>query len=421
MKVFLFNDSTSQNNWGCRATTLGLLKLIEEDDHEIIGSMQLEKISTIQINNTTSILKGLLKKNRLIYTFFRTLAWNIKRIGGYRMGFISSFKDFDKYSNLILSNKEWKKEFVQMKKADLILVNGEGSIYGDEQKGFFTLFVCWFVKTKLNKTCALVNHTLNLSNNNMEEIAKIVYPMLDDVSFRERISEKNHKSICRNDIDLFVPDAAFVHKVSPTNVLNTFMVNNKKKLSGLNIIEDNYVCILGSSVLGRPDDGNLFPKDQFLFLVESLLSKKYKVVMVASDTTDELPFKQISLSKNLPFFDASTDLESGIALLTNADCLIGGRWHPSILGSLGGTPSIMMSANTAKTKAFLNMFDLPDEVFDPFTLDSSIERIFALLYKYKKSPELRFKIKNKALQYSDLAKNNIRSLKSNSINECFNK
>tara|TARA_B100000242_G_C43051228_1_gene491144 strand:+ start:2036 stop:3301 length:1266 start_codon:yes stop_codon:yes gene_type:complete len=417
MKVFLFNDSTSQNNWGCRATTLGLIKLIEEGGHEIVGSMQLEKISTIKTNNVTSVLKKILKKNKYLFKLIRSLAWNVKKMGGYRLGFISSFKDFDGFSKMILSQRIWKQELPQMQVADLILVNGEGSIYGNEQKGFFTLFVCWFAKIKLNKRCALVNHTLDLSNPNMESIAKIVYPMLDDISFREKISEDKYKKICNIDKNLFVPDAAFVHKVNTHESLRTFQNNNKEKLLGLNIIEDNYICILGSSILGRPEKSNLFPIDQFLFLVEKLLQQKYKVIMVASDTTDESPFKKIAILKNLPFFGASTDLKSGIAILTNAICLIGGRWHPSILASLGGTPSIMMSANTSKTKAFLNMFDLPDKIYDPFSLDQSSDSIISLLLNYQQISDLRSKIKNKAIRYSELAKYNIRSLNSDLNNE----
>ena len=44
MKIFLFNDSRSQNNWGCRATTEALISLIEESENELIGTLEVEEI-----------------------------------------------------------------------------------------------------------------------------------------------------------------------------------------------------------------------------------------------------------------------------------------------------------------------------------------------------------------------------------------
>ena len=95
-------------------------------------------------------------------------------------------------------------------------------------------------------------------------------------------------------------------------------------------------------------------------------------------------------------------------MLANSRCIIGGR-HPSILGSLGGTPSIMMSANTSKTTALLQMFDLPERTFDPFTLSLSLDEIIFLLQDFiSQGSNIRDSIKRKSLHFSEEVKKNIR-------------
>jgi polysaccharide pyruvyl transferase WcaK-like protein len=46
---------------------------------------------------------------------------------------------------------------------------------------------------------------------------------------------------------------------------------------------------------------------------------------------------------------AQIPLASGLLLLAHAACFISGRYHPSIMASLGGTPCIWMTSNSHKT------------------------------------------------------------------------
>ncbi|MDG0980901.1 MAG: polysaccharide pyruvyl transferase family protein [Halieaceae bacterium] len=411
MKIFLFNDTRSQNNWGCRATTDALIELTQGCQAEIVGSLLLEEISTIKTNYLMTVVKKHLKSFKKTYFLLRTLAWKAKKMGGSKFGYLSSISDFESFSDRIFSGEIWSKHLPALLECDLVLVNGEGSIYGEEQKGFHTLFICWFAKVKLKKKCALVNHTCDFSYPPMRQLGEEIYPILDDVIFREPICHEEYRAFLKNDKNSFFPDAAFifdpVHREELSNIPESMVDWSKYPFDPA---QDDYVCILGSSILGRPENGELFPIKQYSALTAKLISKGFYPIFIASDTTDEAPFRQLAAQWNVPFFDASTPRHHGMALLCNASCLIGGRWHPSILGSKGGTPSIMTTANTTKTLGFLKMFSLSEMIFDPFELDRCSDQIIEILQVYISQGEtLRSAIRQRAKTYALLAEQNVRA------------
>ena len=258
MKIFLFNDSRSQNNWGCRATTEALISLIEESENELIGTLEVEEISSIKLNRFSKKIKNFIKKFNYFYTFSRKIFWLTKKLRGPNASYLESMQDFERFSKRIFLNEVWQEYLPDLKTCDLVLVNGEGSIYSSEQKGFMTLFICWFAKNKLNKKCILVNHTADLSNKKMMKLAEEIYPILDDVSYRDPISDKKYNYLVKNE-DTFVPDAAFIHKYVARNFFKSEDIDYQK--FNVDLVQDDYICLLGSSILGRPENGGFSLKN----------------------------------------------------------------------------------------------------------------------------------------------------------------
>lgn len=417
MKIFLFNDSRSQNNWGCRATTNALLGMLNRHEHEVVGLFALERLTSLKQSPLNVITKHLLRSTPLLYKSVRSTAWAVKKRLGASSEFVTDIAGFEKLADLILHGKIWQKDLPRMLESDVFLVNGEGSIYGKEVKGYLTLFACWFAKTRLNKICALVNHTADYTDDRMRALGKTVLPLLDDVTFREPISYRKYAVFAPQVSEGFVPDAAFIHKPLTRAELCRLTVMDGSldfwPYSSKNFQPtEPYVCILGSSALGRPEHGNRFPLGDFSKLISEVKRTISQVVLVASDTTDEAPFCTLAKEHNLAFFPAMVPTIIGSSILANAECLIGGRWHPSILGARGGTPSIMMTANTTKTTALLEMLGLETETFDASNPAKQLVRIVDRLRNYLQAGQtLRKSIEEKAIEFASLANENIRVCK----------
>ena len=130
------------------------------------------------------------------------------------------------------------------------------------------------------------------------KLAEEIYPILDDVSYRDHISDKKYNYLVKNE-DTFVPDAAFIHKYVARNFFKSEDIDYQK--FNVDLVQDDYICLLGSSILGRPENGGFFPLQEYRALTNRLIEEKYKIVIVSSDTTDDKPLCEIADDLNYLF------------------------------------------------------------------------------------------------------------------------
>lgn len=426
-KVYLVNDTSKASNWGCRATTDAFKKMIIECGGDITHTLYLSSMQKINEyipnkklrlieNYSSSVLKRIPKGRTTIQHLNRRLIesnWN--KISGKRDTIPECLDEFETFAEQVMQGEILQAESLALKECDLVIINGEGSIYDRQRKGRMMLFIAYLAKKHFQKPCILVNHTADIHDPIMAKMVSHVYPTLDDVVFREPLSAKACANFVHKDNSLLAADAAFTYR--PTSDPAWSSIGARKNY--FSIFPDSaagfdpqnsYICVGGSSIYLRPDRPQYDPIPGFIELCQRLQNIA-SVVLTAPCDTDEKIFRPIAKELNLPLIALSTPTQQAVDILGNASAYISGRWHPSILALTGGTPIVTLTANTYKTKALIEQIGLDAPTFDALKLHEEIDSIVELTNSYIEQGEvLRQKLRGQAEKLSELAWKNVRYL-----------
>jgi len=237
------------------------------------------------------------------------------------------------------------------------------------------LFIAYLAKRYFHKSCILVNHTVDIHDPVMRDIVARVYPLLDDVVFREPLSAAACAGYCD---PLAAADAAFIYKPAPSAAWETTTARSDY----FSVWPDSakhfdprepYVCVGGSSIYLRNDRLAYDPRPGFTALCKLLDKQIAHVVLLAADYTDQEIFRPIAKDLNLPLLGLATPVQQVIDVLGHAQLYVGGRWHSSVLALTGGTPIITLTANTYKTQDILQQIGLKTYALDALQLHTVIE------------------------------------------------
>ncbi len=424
MKVFFVNDTSDDSNWGCRATTSALCRLISEAGGTITHRLYLKRMS-----RSETVIGGIALKTPTSVDFWHIVpairkvppglrrpierAWDnlIERIDVVP----SSLSDFERCARDVLNKKTLHAERQALDDCDIVVINGEGSIYDRQRKGRMIFFVAYLAKQHFRKPCILVNHTADVSDPLMKEMAAYIYPMLDDVIFREPLSAEQCLSVC-NRSDNLAADAAFIYEPAQGENWPSFTSRPDyysvwpDSAQTFNPLEP-YVCVGGSSIYLRPDRPAYDPQPAFERLCLALQRKVGQVVLTAPCRTDERIFRPISKKYGLPLIGLSTPTQQAVDILGHARAYISGRWHPSIFALTGGTPIITLTANTFKTQALVHQVGLAAKTFDAITLHALVDDIVEVTREYIAAGEtLRTQLRDRSRELARIARTNVRFL-----------
>lgn len=423
MKVLFINDSASNPNWGDRAAAISLKKMIKDVGGKIIYNITEEEIYQSNFNkkqNEYSEKKQTSQAKIIIKQFIPPFILSMLKIIRDKL---SKFHD----SNIIPENiEDFKKQLIRLGKkrehwqglhnaiqnSDVAIIHGDGSMTGNGIHPRSLLFLSYIIKKEFNKPVVILNHTGDFSDSNLREIAESIYPLFDDVVFRDIISLKKCKNMCKA---RFSPDSAFIFK--PIERIDWLKV--ARRLSYFDIWPDKanfnpekkYICIGGSSIypyLPKKFD----PIHGYRHLIKHLLRKYHgQILLTVSDGQDQKIFRPISKELNLPLIGMSTPVQQAVDIVGNAEAYIGGRWHPGIFALRGGTPVIPIASVTFKMEALVEMAGLGNLTFDALNLDREKEKIFWQVKKYiDQGEKLRSRLRVWAERQSEKAYENIRYL-----------
>jgi polysaccharide pyruvyl transferase WcaK-like protein len=129
-------------------------------------------------------------------------------------------------------------------------------------------------------------------------------------------------------------------------------------------------------------------------LIDHVSNLGYRVCLTENDSPDSF-LQKLAREKNLGIVPANAPILMCGAVLANARLFISGRYHPSILASLGGTPCIFLATHAHKMGSLSRLleYDL-DRQFNTFPDESEIKEIVSLAKNYLDQGEiLRTKIK----------------------------
>jgi len=275
-KFIYVNDTRTQTNWGCYSTSECFEKFFQDNELECKYRIMLKVL-----HNANSTKK-------LIDTF-----------------------DLDDI--------------------DLVIVNGEGSIYDKQRKG---LNICnainWLKDKKPELKVFFLNSTYDLKNSVMTEYIKSVEGNVDLFAAREKFSIDKMKSV---GIDNVILQPDFLYGVDRVDIGH-----------------EDYIVIGGNSNYNRGDRPKYNATDAYYKLINEIKHKfNNDIILYTSDTNDFRIMNPLAKHFNLRHIKVKTcNWKDALKILASAKLSISGRYHPSIMSVIGNTPSYFISANNCK-------------------------------------------------------------------------
>jgi polysaccharide pyruvyl transferase WcaK-like protein len=396
--VFLVGDTSRRWNWGCRATTGALTDLIgghadiawRLDTNRIAAPLDAVHAGGTRRDDKRSALTMLRTSFARSWRVERSMTDALSRaprVMNHRTATLQGlrWKNFDRVADAIVAGTLLPRLRTAFTHCEAVIVNGEGSIIDRRFPGRFKLLMAYVATTRFGLPCAMVNHTADISDPVMRDIAENVYPLLDEVCVRERPSYEALRSLVESEQLHLAADAAFMLCPGPEDWRDV-----AARPGYLSMYPDDalsfdprepYICVGGSAAyLPLTDIGTVVDD---LTDLSRRLSKLAPVVLTASSRPDDVILNEVARRLQLPLLGLSTPTPVAVDVLGSSDLYVGGRWHPAIMASTGGTPVVLFGSNSPhKSAGLLNLLGFEQPVFPATRLRESASEIVALAERW---------------------------------------
>lgn len=321
-RILLLNDTRDQNNWGSVALTEALLAILRD----ACPQMALQCIPSISLWSSTSPRGATtMVLPELADDYEDTaVAWQAGRGGSEADSFIR-----------------------QVQWADLVIYNGEGSIYRRNHSAVKALFMSWYARKILGTPCAYLNGGLHLTHVEpfLPPMARRALFELDAVTIRESWSLKCSEEFIPGVKAEMLPDSVFYYACQPSAA-----PVQAKAPEGLTA--GNYFCVAGGQMphsLVRGKDAPLCR------LIRALQAKGLKAIILGREDEDQY-LARIAEMCGCSFYGRELGVGEVLGILRSAALQLSGRYHHFIFGSLSGVPSIGFAAMSHKVQGLAEWF-----------------------------------------------------------------
>lgn len=311
MRILLLMDNRGDRNWGSQATTKALVRLLEA------------RFPGATIDGAPRDVTAPSKTWRS-----RTEEWAPVAMRRNYRGFRDRFA-------LGLLTRSWEERY---EAADLVVLNGEGTLHPQRQTRRW-LPAIDFLQRRHGKPFWVVNSTISLEGSDEAWQFERVLRRAERIVVRDAIS---HRELAEQGIESIpAADCAYLTEPRPT-----------KRPNG------RYAVLTGTSAMRQ------WPAEFFRTAFEKLRTLGLEVVYTASDRLDfDLPAR---MGVEIPILtDREVGPEELMDLQAGAEILIGGRYHPTILAALSGTPFVSLTSNTTKTQALMDALESRELLVEP--------------------------------------------------------
>ena len=246
--------------------------------------------------------------------------------------------------------------------ADLVVLNGEGSVYRTNLSAIRELFLAWLCKLHLGIPTVFVNATVHLTDVMpiLPAMVRKTLPVLDAVSVREPLSLRNlaHYSP-RVDVQL-IPDSAFA--LTSGDARETALSDSIRARVG----DSPYFCFDPGPM---PIDHRPGRRSALYRLIERLKEVTGHAVFVRSDPADGY-VEEIAKETNSLYFDVPVDYREWMTVVRDAQFLLTGRYHNPILAAIMGCPSMTFGSSSHKVHGGCEMLEVIGTPYDGTDLDT---------------------------------------------------
>ena len=397
-KVLFIGDLRTAYNYGAIATTEALMDLLQKavgeadieciDHRSFFGRTPIDGYPKIEFDENIRIPKSFTKsalttilKTIHLYNLAKSLKERLKKNTFGDLNCSSSipfrYDQFQAYADKVQKGDILPYEKKMIEWADIVIINSEGSIVNGTDKdgyyrfeGRYVLFLAYLSKALFNKPTYIVNHTVDPKNRNVIKMLQEIYPILDGVYVREKISLTYLNSIGVSN-GQYVPDALWSHEFE-----KDLLVKKPQVLSDFDFSK-RYVCVGGSSgIANKYSHVKWNVKKVYGELIKKLKEHYDEVVFIDgySGGNDEIN----DVIKNNQIRSISLDncnYHELYYVLKHASLFISGRWHASIISLLAHTPILLWGSDSHKTEALYKEVDYIYEFFDVAALPINIDRV----------------------------------------------
>ena len=383
--ILLINDTSDQNNWGCQGTSRGLRTLLSRDvQGPNIDAIRLNWIRKRYRRWTVGPFRG---KHYEAYSGDPNRRRSLGARVVNRIRYHAS-AEADPYpisgGGFDAKAMQWldgvagpaAEDFIRRaNEADIVVLNGEGSVFGNARKGVNALFLAYLAKRYLRRPTIAINQTVHLGDTGsaMLGIVQRVFPLMDALAVREPRSKAHLEEIGTGKRTELVPDALF----SLFDCLRSSISGDWQEQPAP---DADYVCIGGSSILAHTAPWR--PISFYEDLVNALKRRVGSVVLVAKDRDDWF-LENVARRCGGVYFGPDHSLEDFFSLVARAQLFITGRYHHIIFASMAGCPFLPFNANTHKIEGVCELlnwhrttpYDLTDPVREFESLVAECDRL----------------------------------------------
>lgn len=350
--IVRWHDGTAKSNWGGRATTLGIGRIIDRmQDHHISG-----------IVNGEALVKGF-EPRSIIGEATRVSHGLRARVTGTRLPKFASraFGQLEQHAKtLAISTASSRLDVVlsALSDCDEVWVNGEGDFILRPRASLYRCLLVMHLAMRMGRPVRLINAMLSDPPDHdrdplvLQAVARTV-ARCASVTYRDPESQRIHAQIMGDIPATWCPDALFSWS-GEYRETESFGPGGERlpPATQQNLSRDtSYVAISGSSRIGGSYDA---ARADLRALVDGVREADLAAVIVATDSADHWMVEHAARN-GWPFVPAEVPLATGLAVLGGAAALISGRYHPSILASVAGTPCAFMPSNSHKTESLQEM------------------------------------------------------------------
>ena len=357
--LYVGDRRTKRANWGCRATSEAVYQLLSQR-FEILGTCSNRdfdlRIHDYVCEDPALSLKGLLQK-KTSDSFLQSLYDLITRCDAVV---------FNGEGSIILTTPPWRPALI-----DLMLIE---------------------LATYLRKPAFYVNAMVSDSPVEARNEAHF-RQVLNSLSKCRAVALRDFRSVsivngaspaigCR-----FLPDALFTfykYYEAPEATLPfhpDFIIPfpADRGYWGTMDFSRPYICIGGSS-LGAGSSNK--PIQPFVELTQAVKTLGLNVYLVPTCEHDHF-LNAVAEVASTAILPVNLPVLTGGAILANARIFISGRYHASILASMGGTPCIFLQSNSHKTSSLQEVLEYDNlSEFPLWLTDESIQSILCLCRSY---------------------------------------
>jgi len=415
LKALLVGDHRDSLNWGGRGQSIALHQLLRKR-FEISGV--IPGISVVSPEAVDGYVRTILPQ-----TYFRFLvrARNKVKVADWYLKVEELFgaKDFitdepTESAEYVLRYKSTSKGLAEIYdlviNADAVVINGEGSgiFRTPYRRDFFFYLMMIELAVRLGKAAFYVNGIISdcpftgRNSKNFDSarmtLKKCAAVLVRDQKSLEYVAREMPEVKCH-----YIPDALFTwYPLYEGSALNLpangdFVIAppEQDEYFGKLDFSRPYICMGGSSWAAEYQEKSV---DSYLLLFEGLRKLGYPVYITENCGGDRF-LKEVAKRSGAGLVPLNTPILTAGAILANARLFVSGRFHPTILATLGGTPCIFLEAHSHKMASLRETIGYEGrKPFSALPNENEIGEILDLAQRYlEQGNTLRDRLRQRAM------------------------